>query len=130
MAETSGTGMAGEAKSTAPLDTRTMTPRVDVLEDEEGITLLADLPGVSKDQLEIKVEGDALVIEGSMAPTVLKGLEPVYAEVRLSRYRRSYTLSHELDPSHIVAALKDGVLNVRIPKQASAQPRRISVSVS
>jgi HSP20 family protein len=110
-------------------DTRALLPRVDVLEDDAGITLLADLPGVPKDQLELKVEGDALLIEGVIAPFTPETLEPVYAEVRLPRYRRSFTLSRELDASRIDANLKDGVLTLRIPKQAHAQPRRISVQV-
>lgn len=104
-------------------------PRVDVLEDESGITILADLPGVAKEHLELRLEGDALVIEGTMSPFAPERLQPVYAEVRLARYRRSFTLSRELDASRIEANLKDGVLNLRIPKQAKAQPRRISVEV-
>ena len=110
-------------------DTRALLPRVDVLEDDAGITLLADLPGVPKDQLELRVDGDALVIEGVMAPFTPDTLEPVHAEVRLPRYRRSFTLSRELDASRIEANLKDGVLTLRIPKLAHAQPRRISVQV-
>ena len=118
-----------DVTSNASQDTRALLPRVDVLEDEAGITLLADLPGVPKDQLELKVEGDELVIEGVMAPFTTEKLEPVYAEVRLPRYRRSFTLSRELDASRIEANLKDGVLTLRIPKLAHAQPRRISVHV-
>ena len=118
-----------DVTSNTSQDTRALLPRVDVLEDDAGITLLADLPGVPKDQLELKVEGDALVIEGVMAPFTPEKLEPVYAEVRLARYRRSFTLSRELDTSRIDANLKDGVLTLRIPKQAQAQPRRISVQV-
>lgn len=110
-------------------DDRALTPRVDVIEDEGGITLLADLPGVPKDQLELKVEGDTLHIEGKIAPPTPEGLEPLYAEVRLPRYRRAYTLSRELDTARIEANLKDGVLTLRIPKQAHAQPRRIPVQV-
>ena len=118
-----------DVTSNTSQDTRALLPRVDVLEDEAGITLLADLPGVPKDQLELKVEGDTLVIEGVMAPFTPEKLEPVYAEVRLPRYRRSFTLSNELDASRIEANLKDGVLNLRIPKQEHAQPRRIQVQV-
>jgi HSP20 family molecular chaperone IbpA len=110
-------------------DSRAMLPRVDVLEDDTGITLLADLPGVPKDQLELKVDGDSLLIEGQVMPSTPERLEPVYAEVRVPRYRRVFTLSRELDPSRIEANLKDGVLNLRIPKQEHAQPRRISVQV-
>ena len=108
---------------------RALTPRVDVSEDDTGITLLADLPGVPKDQLELKVEGDTLLIEGAVAPAMPGGLEPVYAEVRVPRYRRAFTLSRELDATRIDANLKDGVLNLRIPKQEHAQPRRITVQV-
>ena len=113
----------------AAQDDRAMVPRVDVLEDESGITLLADLPGVPREQLELKVEGDTLLIEGTVAAFAPEGLEAVYAEVRLPRYRRAFTLSRELDSSAIQAQLRDGVLNLRIPKQAHAQPRRIEVQV-
>jgi HSP20 family protein len=108
-------------------DERAMLPRVDVLEDDSGITLLADLPGVPKDQLELKVEGDTLWIEGVVAQALPERLEAVYAEVRVPRYRRAFTLSRELDGGRIDANLKDGVLQLRIPKQAHAQPRRIPV---
>lgn len=110
-------------------DTRAMLPRVDVFEDDTGITLLADLPGVPKEHLELKVDGDALLIEGQVMPGTPDRLEPVYAEVRVPRYRRVFTLSRELDPGRIEANLKDGVLNLRIPKQEHAQPRRIQVQV-
>jgi HSP20 family protein len=108
-------------------DTRAVLPRVDVFEDESGITLLADLPGVPRDQLELKVEGDTLLVEGTVRPQTPEGLEAVYAEVRVPCFRRSFTLSRELDTQQIDANLKDGVLTLRIPKQAHAQPRRIAV---
>lgn len=107
---------------------RAVVPAVDVFEDAGGITLLADLPGVSKEQLELKVEGEALLIEGAVQSRTPDGLEAIYAEVRVPRYRRSFTLSRELDTSRIEAKLKDGVLSLRIPKQAHAQPRRIAVT--
>lgn len=106
---------------------RAVLPAVDVYEDETGITLLADMPGVPRDQLELKVEGDALSIEGVVRALTPEGLEAVYAEVRVPRYRRTFTLSRELDAARIDASLKDGVLTLRIPKQAFAQPRRIEV---
>ena len=111
-------------------DNRVLVPRVDVIEDDAGITLLADVPGVPKDQLELRVEGDTLTFEGTIAPLTPGQLEPVYAEVRVPRYRRAFTLSRELDPSQITANLKDGVLHLRIPKQAHAQPRRIEIRTS
>ena len=111
-------------------DQPSMTPRVDVLEDESGITLLADLPGVPKDALDIRVEGESLSIEGTVTAPTPQAMEASYAEVRVPRYRRSFTLSRELDATRIEASLKDGVLKLRIPKQAEARPRRISVKVS
>jgi len=107
-----------------------MTPRVDVLEDGTGITLLADLPGVPRDALEIHVEGDSLTIEGQVSPATPEAMEATYAEVRVPRFRRMFTLSRELDGSRIEAQLKDGVLRLRIPKQEHAQPRRVQVKVS
>jgi HSP20 family protein len=111
-----------------PDQQRAVLPAVDVFEDASGITLLADMPGVSKDQLELKVEGEALSIEGHVLPQTPSGLEAIYAEVRVPRYRRSFTLSRELDTTQIQANLKDGVLSLRIPKQAHAQPRKIAVT--
>jgi len=104
-------------------------PRVDIVEDEQGITLWADLPGVSKEGLEVKVEGDTLAISGNVALPLPEGLEPLYAEVRAPRYTRQFTLSRELDPSGISAQFQDGVLTLRIPKAQHAQPRRIAVQV-
>ncbi len=107
---------------------RAVLPAVDVFEDASGITVLADMPGVPKDLLELKVEGESLLIEGGVWPRTPDGLEAIYAEVRVPRYRRSFTLSRELDTTRIEANLKDGVLSLRIPKQAHAQPRRIAVT--
>ena len=107
---------------------RAMTPRVDVSEDDTGITLLADLPGVAREQLELRVEADTLHLEASLDAATPGNLEATYAEVRLPRYRRAFTLSRELDASRIEAQLKDGVLKLRIPKQAHAQPRRIEIA--
>lgn len=104
-------------------------PAVDVYEDEGGITLLADMPGVPKERLELKVEDQTLLIEGQVQAATPEGLEAVYAELRIPRYRRTFTLSRELDSARIEANLKDGVLKLRIPKQAHAQPRRIEVKV-
>lgn len=106
---------------------RAALPAVDVFEDAGGITLLADMPGVPRDRLDVKVEADTLSIEGEVVAQTPEGLEAVYAEVRVPRYRRSFTLSRELDTSKVEANLKDGVLTLRIPKQAHAQPRRIEV---
>jgi HSP20 family molecular chaperone IbpA len=118
---------SGDGQGGGQRDTRALLPRVDVLEDTAGITLLADLPGVSKDKLELKVEGDTLLIEGEVGTPMPAQMQSVYAEIRVPRYRRAFTLSRELDGGRIEASMKDGVLRLRIPKQEHARPRRIEV---
>jgi len=102
-------------------------PPVDIFETTEGITLVADMPGVSKERLSVSVERDSLVIEGDVQVDIPQQIEPVHADVRATHYRRSFALSSELDSGKISAALKDGVLTLRIPKRAELQPRRIQV---
>lgn len=105
-------------------------PPVDVIEDASGITLYADLPGVGKEQLNLRVEADTLTIEGEVALTTPEGLQASHAEVSVPRYRRVFTLSKELDPEKIVAELAHGVLKLRIPKAEHAQPRKVQIRVS
>lgn len=106
-----------------------MLPRVDVFEDSTGITLFADLPGVPKDKLTLRVDGDTLHIEGDISVETPEQLEVAYAELQRPVYRRAFTLSSELDASKINAQLRDGVLNLRIPKHEHTQPKRIEVQV-
>ena len=107
-----------------------LLPPVDVIEDSTGITLYADLPGVPRDRLELRVEGDQLTLEGEIQVAVTADVQPQHAEVTLPRYRRAFTLSKELDPTRVSAELAQGVLRVRIPKAEHAQPRRIEVRVA
>ncbi|HMM86122.1 Hsp20/alpha crystallin family protein [Azohydromonas sp.] len=106
-----------------------LLPPVDVVEDPTGITLYADLPGVPKDKLNLRVEGDTLSIDAELVLPLPQGMEPSHAEVQLARYRRAFTLSKELDPAKVSAELNHGVLRVRIPKAEHAQPRRIQVQI-
>lgn len=106
-----------------------LLPPVDIYEDETGITLTADLPGVSKERLGVKVNGDILLIEGDVSIPAPQDMELLYAEILASSYRRSFTLSRELDASKIEANLKDGVLKLRIPKAEEARPRKIEIKV-
>ncbi|MFN3416863.1 MAG: Hsp20/alpha crystallin family protein [Caldimonas sp.] len=107
-----------------------LVPPVDVIEDSTGITLYADLPGVPRDRLNLRVEGDTLSLEGEMQLALPQGMTPSHAEVQLSRFRRTFTLSKELDPDKVSAELTHGVLRVRIPKAEHAQPRRVEVRVA
>lgn len=106
-----------------------LLPPVDVVEDATGITLYADLPGVAKDALNLRIEADTLTIEGELSIVAPEGMQATHADVALNRYRRVFTLSKELDPTKVSAELANGVLRVRIPKAEHAQPRRIEVTV-
>ena len=105
----------------------TLRPPVDICEDSEGITIRADMPGVSRDRLAIKADRDALVIEGEVQIDMPAGMEALFADVRSTRYRRSFALSRELDVDAIDATLHNGVLRLRIPKRAEVRPRKIEV---
>jgi HSP20 family molecular chaperone IbpA len=126
---------AREVQSTAaqkrePVDRSSepaIRPPVNVYETGEGIVLQADMPGVSKERLELRVDGNNLYVEGRMEFDVQDRMEALWADVRSALYRRTFTLGSELEPDKIEANLKDGVLTVRIPKRAELRPRRIEV---
>ena len=123
---------AGEtvhAKNGAVREEATLLPLTDVIEDSTGITLVADLPGVTKDQLDVRVNADTLTIEGRIGLALPEGLVSSHAEVQATRYRRTFTLSKELDAEQVDADFAQGVLRLRIPKARNAQPRRIAVNV-
>ena len=106
-----------------------LRPPVDIFEDAEGITLVADMPGVSREGLNIEVDNDMLLVEGVARIDMPEGMEAVHADMRYSHYRRSFALSSELEVDKIDASLRDGVLNVRIPKRPEIRPRKIEVRV-
>ncbi len=118
------------SRDTAAHREPTLLPPVDVIEDSTGITLYADLPGVPRDKLNLRVERGQLSIEAELATALPPGTEPSHAEVPAPRYRRAFTLSKELDAEQVSAELAQGVLRVRIPKARHAQPRRVAVNVA
>jgi HSP20 family protein len=128
-ATTTSRNSVGQPQNAPTVPTTALLPAVDIVENDMGITLLADMPGVSKDRLSVKVDGDNLTIEGSAQVAVPEKLELLHSEIRNPYFRRSFTLSRELDPAKIEANLRDGVLRLHIPKAEEARPRRIEVNV-
>ena len=120
--------LSSTTKAPSSYSPAALTPPVDVLEDSSGITLYADLPGVSKDKLQIQTESDTLTLEAELDVALPEGLQPTHTEVALGRFRRTFKLSKELDTSRVTAKLVQGVLTLRIPKAEHAQPRRIQVN--
>lgn len=107
-----------------------LVPPVDIFEDQEGITVVADMPGVPKEALAIHVEGDTLTVEGAVDLGDTRQLQSVYAEVRSPQYKRSFVLSRDLDTERVTAGLNHGVLVLRVPKREQAKPRRIEVKAA
>ncbi|NKJ47437.1 heat-shock protein [Burkholderia sp. SG-MS1] len=106
----------------------TISPAVDVFEDSHAITLWADLPGVSREKLDIKVHDGNLSIEGESVVQVVPDLRLSHAEVPAPYFQRRFTISEDFDTSKIEAILKDGVLKLTIPRREESRPRRIEVS--
>lgn len=113
-----------------PSSDAALLPPVDVIEDADGITLYADLPGVPKDKLNLQLDADTLTIEGEVVLAMPEDMEASHAEVSLPRYRRTFTLSRELDSEKAGAEFSNGILKLRIPKAAHAQPRKIAVQAA
>ena len=110
-----------------PARRMTLTPPVDVFEHSQGITLWADLPGVTKDKLDVKVHDGNLYIEAEAVVPTPPGLRLQHAEIREPRFARAFSLSADFDTSKIDANLQDGVLKLTIPRRDKARPRRIEV---
>lgn len=125
--------VAGRESLTAALQQRgratesAIRAPVDIFEDSESITLAADMPGVSKDRLDVRVDGNTLLLEGTVQFELPEQAEALYADVRSTVYRRSFVLSRELEAEKVQANLRDGVLTVRIPKRLELRPRKIEV---
>lgn len=118
----------GEMQSRSEQDVF-LRPAVDIYEDGHAITVNADLPGVSRDRLDVQVDGNNLAIEGRAAIDMPEGMEALHADVRTTHFRRNFTLSNELDAGNISAEMKDGVLTLRLPKRAELKPRKIEINV-
>ena len=105
----------------------TMTPPANILETKDGYVLEAEMPGVSKDGLEVTVENGELTILGRRAAVEVKGCE-VYRESRRFDYRRSFELDPSIDTAKIVAKIDQGVLTLQLPKAEAVKPRKIAVN--
>lgn len=107
-----------------------LIPAVDIFEDPHQLTVQAEMPGVSKDTLNVQADRNSLVIEGDVALDLPAGMSAVYADLQTTKYRRTFALSGELETERIAASLKDGLLTVRIPKRAEFRTRKIKVDVA
>ena len=107
---------------------RHVPPPVDIYETGEELVLMADLPGVSKENLEVHVDDETLTIQGK-AQHKVPG-EPIYREYELSNFFRQFELGDQIDTEKMKAELKYGVLTLHLPIAQSSKPRQVEVKVS
>lgn len=107
---------------------RYVTPPVDIYENEEGLVVMADLPGVAKENLDVRVENNLLTIRGK--PSHLAPGDPIYREYELVNFFRQFELNDKVNQSKISAELQHGVLTLRLPKAEEAKPRKIEIRVA
>ena len=119
---------AAKGNVTREDDLPVFTPHADVYETPEALWIRCDLPGVSEDELEITLERKELTISGRQMSQGRVGFEPVAAEYRTGIYQRSFHLNREVDEASVKARLRNGVLDLEIPKSPDARPRRIPIS--
>ncbi|HUN39417.1 MAG TPA: Hsp20/alpha crystallin family protein [Acetobacteraceae bacterium] len=106
---------------------RYYVPYADIFETEDALTVVMEIPGVEKKNLDIALENDVLRIDGQIDFAKYDGMDPVYSEYNIGHYTRSFTLSNKIDQEQISAQLDDGVLTLTLPKAKEAQSRRISI---
>lgn len=116
-----------ESKEEATIPARMFMPAADIYEAENELTVILEMPGVEKKNVEVRVEDDVLNVEGRLDLAKYQGLQPVYTEYNIGHYARSFRLSSKIDQSKIAAEMKDGVLSLKLPKIEEAKPRTIQI---
>jgi HSP20 family molecular chaperone IbpA len=109
---------------------RVFVPRVDIYEADDAIVMLADLPGVDENSVDISLEKNVLSINGYVEPEKPENYTLAFAEYEVGNYERSFTLSDEIDRENIEATVKDGLLRLYLPKAGPAKTRKITVKAS
>lgn len=121
----------GQSRDAATQESqRALLPPADIYEEADAIRITADMPGVSKEALNIEVDGTVLTVSGDIQVDMPEGLTASYAELRGSQYYRRFTLGNEIDTEGISAEISNGELMVVLPKKASHRPRKIEVKAA
>jgi len=103
-------------------------PRVDIREDADCFTVVADMPGADEKSVEATVQKRVLTLEGWARSDKPQGLEALGQEFGMGRYRRNFALPEAVDPERIQARMKNGVLTVTIPKKEEVKARKIQIA--
>jgi HSP20 family protein len=115
-----------EKKDESTIPARIFLPNADIFETEDALTVVMEMPGVTRDHADITVEDDVLSVAGRIDFSKYEKLQPVYTEYNVGHYRRSFNLTpNSFDEHRISAEMKDGVLTLTLPKAERVKPRKI-----
>ncbi|MGA6970269.1 MAG: Hsp20/alpha crystallin family protein [Candidatus Binatus sp.] len=107
---------------------RFFLPVVDIQELNDSLKLYADMPGVKQSDVEVTLDGGTLTIVGTVSTDAYQKLAPLYTEYNVGNYFRQFELNEDIDAQRINATMRDGVLELTLPKSERARPRRIEVN--
>ena len=116
-----------ENKEESTIPVRLFVPVADIYDAEHDLTIILEMPGVEKSNVDILVDDKVLSVEGRLDLTKYQGLQPLYTEYNIGHYARSFRLSSKIDQNKIAAEMKDGVLSLKLPKVEEAKPRSIQI---
>lgn len=116
-----------EAKQEPTASARTYIPGADIFEVDHALSVVLEMPGVDKSNVDVNVEDGILVVEGRVDFSKYEGMQPVYTEYNVGHYRRTFSLSNKINQGAITAEMTDGVLTVTLPKAEAAKARRIEI---
>ncbi|MFN3627548.1 MAG: Hsp20/alpha crystallin family protein [Parvibaculum sp.] len=117
-----------ESRQESTIAARSFVPLTDIFEDDHALTIVMEMPGIQRDNIDVRVENNILTLEARLDYSKYQGLKPVYTEYNVGNYTRSFELSGKINQDAIRAELTDGVMTLTLPKAESAKPRRIPIS--
>ena len=116
------------SKEEKTVPSRYYMPNTDIYETDDALTVVMEIPGVQKKDMDIHIENDVLRVEGRVDFGHYEGMEPLYTEYNVGHFARAFTLSSKIDQQQITAKVEDGVLTLTLKKAREAMPRRITVN--
>lgn len=117
-----------EKKQESTIPARQFQPVTDIFETDQALTVILEMPGVDKNNVNVRIENDILTIEGRVDLSKYRGLQPIYIEYNVGNYTRNFQISSKIEQDKISAELKDGIITLVLPKAEKAKPRKINVT--